>query len=70
MKIETVAVGMRSDGRVVMTLTARNEQGELCETAFDMPPDLSELTADDLKAAGERARARLAAIATAAEKNA
>lgn len=62
MKIETIAIGVRSDGRVVMTLTALDDQSQTCETAFDMPEALADLTADDLRAAAERVRARLAVL--------
>jgi hypothetical protein len=42
MRIETITVGTRSDGRVVMTLTASDDQQQLCETTFDMPDDLAD----------------------------
>ena len=63
MKIETVAVGMRSDGLVMLTLTATDDSGQSCETSFVMPNGLADLTGDDLKAAAERARVRLEALA-------
>jgi hypothetical protein len=68
MKIETITVGSRSDGRVVMTLSALDDQQQICETTFDMPDSLADLSADDLKAAAERARARLASLAAAEKK--
>ena len=68
MKIDAITIGARSDGRVVMTLAATDDQGQACETTFDMPDSLADLTADDLKAMAERARARLASLAAAAEK--
>jgi hypothetical protein len=69
-KIDAITIGARSDGRVVMTLAAIDDQGQPCETTFDMPDSMADLTADDLKAMAERARARLAIIAAtaAAEK--
>ncbi len=68
MKIDTITIGARSDGRVIMTLTATDDSGQTGETTFDMPDTLADLTADDLKAMAERARARLASIAAATEK--
>jgi len=68
MRIETITVGSRSDGRVVVTLAVKDEQGQDCETTFDMSDSLADLSADDLRAAAERARARLASIAAAEKK--
>lgn len=65
MKLATVSVGMRSDGQVVLVLTAeeKDEQGNAFEVAFAMTPALGTMTADNLKVACERAAAWVPPIA-------